>query len=329
MRIVQITTPGGPEALELVDRPMPEPGRDAIRVRAEAIGVGRADVLVRRGTYKWMPPLPAIPGSEMVGTVDALGPGAPADLLGRRVLVSARELPERGGGYAEAICIPADAAFLLPDGIDPFDAASLPNLQLALALFDSVGSRAPTSVLIPGAAGAVGAMLTSVARSQGLQVIGTASSDAKRAYARANGVDQLVDSDPATLADAVRAVTGGRGVDIAFDHVGAASIIACLHALAPLGTVLSYNIVQGPPASDVFQAMRKLLDRSLAVRTFSMHTFDADSNTRRALMQQAIDGLAQGRFTVPAALRLPLDQVREAHRLLDDRAHVGKIVLVP
>lgn len=333
MRVVRMRQPGGPEVLELVDVPVPSPAPGEIRVRAEAIGVGRADVLVRRGTYKWMPPLPATPGTELVGLVDAVGADVSALRVGQRVLVSARELPVRSGCYAEAICIPADAAFALPANVSAVDAISLPNIQFAHALFGAAAGTAEVqtakTVLIPGAAGAVGSALTQVACSRGVRVIGSASTPDKRAFALAHGVSALASSHPAEMAADVMALTEGRGVDLAFDHLGGDSIIACLRALAPMGTVVSYNVVQGPPSEDVFQTLRAMLGRSLAVRVFSMHTLDQDPHARRRLMQQAIDDLASGRLKAPAALRLPLAQVREAHELLDAKASIGKIVLEP
>ena len=111
MNAIQVRAPGGPEVAELVELPVPQPGAGEVRVRAMAIGAGGPDVLIRNGTYKWMPPLPAIPGNEMAGVVDAVGAGVTALHVGQRVLVSARELPQRGGCYAEAICVPADCAF--------------------------------------------------------------------------------------------------------------------------------------------------------------------------------------------------------------------------
>lgn len=96
MKAVQLQTTGGPEVLSLVDLPLPQPGAGQVRVKAHAIGAGGPDVLIRNGTYKWMPPLPAIPGNELAGIVDAVGPGVSRLAIGDRVLVSARELPQRG-----------------------------------------------------------------------------------------------------------------------------------------------------------------------------------------------------------------------------------------
>ena len=117
MKAILVHAPGGPEALEAGELPMPVPGPGEARVRAMAIGVGRPDVLIRTGRYKWMPPLPAIPGNEMAGVVDAVGPGVQGVEPGQRVLLSSRELPQRGGCDAEYAVAPAQALYRLPDAI--------------------------------------------------------------------------------------------------------------------------------------------------------------------------------------------------------------------
>jgi NADPH2:quinone reductase len=329
MKAVQLQVTGGPEVLSLVELPLPVPGPGQVRVKAEAVGAGGPDVLIRNGTYKWMPPLPAIPGNELAGVVDAVGPGASRLAVGERVLVSARELPQRGGCYAEYICVPEAVPFVLPASVS-FDAAvSLGNFQLAIALLASNGNLPAQAVLVPGAAGGVATALAQVARSRGLRVIGTASSDAKRAFARENGVSDIVDGDPQALPERVLALTGGRGVDLAFDHVGGALFVACLRSLAPSGMAVSYNILAGPPSSDVFEELRRLLGRSLAIRTFSIHAVDADVAQRRGLMEQAIALMASGQVRAPRATRMPLAEARRAHELLDNGGSLGKLVLVP
>lgn len=329
MKAVQLEVTGGPEVLALVDLPLPLPGPGQVRVKAEAIGAGGPDVLIRNGTYKWMPPLPAIPGNEMAGVVDAVGPGVTRLAVGERVLVSARELPQRGGCYAEYICVPEAVPFVLPASVS-FDAAvSLGNFQLAIALLASNGNLPARSILVPGAAGGVATALAQVARSRGLRVIGTASSDEKRAFALENGVSDIVDGDPQSLPERVLALTDGRGVDLAFDHVGGALFVACLRSLAPFGMAVSYNILAGPPSNDVFDELRRLLGKSLAIRTFSIHTVDADVAQRRGLMEQAIALMASGQVRAPRATRMPLAASRRAHELLDSGASLGKLVLVP
>ncbi|WP_395703048.1 zinc-binding dehydrogenase [Aquabacterium sp.] len=330
MKAIVIRQPGGLDALELAELPRPEPGPGQVRVKAVAIGVGRPDALMRSGRYKWMPPLPAIPGNEIAGVVEALGPDTGGVAVGDRVLLSSRELPQRGGGYAEYALAPAAALYALPPAITFDDAVSLPNFQLAQALLFGCGSAVPPrSVLLTAAAGGVASAMVQLARAHGLQVIATASSAAKRAFVRDNGADLVLDPAASTLAEQVREATAGRGVDLAIDPVGGALLVACLQALAPLGLAVSYNIVAGMPSADVFGVLRTLLERSLALRVFSMHTFDADVTRRRSLMQSAIDAMAAGRVRAPRATVLPLTQARQAHALLDEPDSVGKIILHP
>ena len=329
MRAVQLSETGGPEVLRLVELPLPEPGPGQVRVKAAAIGAGGPDVLIRNGTYKWMPPLPAVPGNEMAGTVDAVGAGVTRLSVGDRVLMSARELAQRGGCYAEHICVDEQAPFVLPHALSFEDAVSLGNFQLAIALLASNGNLPAQTILVPGAAGGVATALAQVARARGLRVIGTASSDEKRAFALENGASEVIDGDPATLPACVMALTDGRGADLAFDHVGGALFIACLRSLAPFGMAVSYNILSGPPASDVFDELRKLLGRSLAIRTFSIHTVDSDVAHRRGLMEEAIALMAAGKVRAPRATRMPLVEARHAHELLDSGGSLGKLVLIP
>lgn len=330
MQVIQVRNPGGPDALELVELDVPECGPGQVLVRAEAVGAGGPDVLIRKGIYKWMPPLPAIPGNEMAGTVAAVGAGVDSLKVGQRVLVSSRELPQRGGCYAQYITVPASAPFVLPDEISFTDAVSLGNVQLAQAMLLGTNGGLPVrSILVLGAAGGVATALVQLAAHHGMTIIGTASTPAKREHALANGVTTLIDGEPAGLPQRVMEATGGRGVDLAFDHVGGELLIACIRSLAPLGTAISYNIAGGPPASDVFLELRALLSKSLAVRTFSIHTFDQDQQQRRALMEGAIALMRSGAVKAPPVQVIPLREVRRAHELLDAGATLGKLVLAP
>src|SRR3974390_2022040 len=114
MRLIQFDAPGPPEVLQCLDVPVPEPKAGEVLVRAHAIGVGMPDVLIRRGTYNFMPPLPATPGQELAGTIDKVGAGVTPRPAGQRVCPSARERPHRGGHYAEYVAAPAEATFPPP-----------------------------------------------------------------------------------------------------------------------------------------------------------------------------------------------------------------------
>jgi NADPH2:quinone reductase len=332
MQVVRVHQPGGPEALCIEQLPLPTPGPGEVRVKAHAIGVGRPDVLIRQGTYKWMPPLPATPGAELAGVVDAVGERVTSLKVGQRVLVSSRDLAQRGGCYVQSIVVPEDAPYILPEAISFNDAVSLPNLQLAIALMKAASpghEPTPGTVLITGAAGGVATMLSQVARHNGFKTIGTARSEDKKNFALSNGFDVILDANPLTLVEQVMSVTGNEGVNLVYDHLGGAIFPACIRSLSPLGLAISYNIITGKPDTDVFGLLRELLGKSLGVRCFSMHTFDEDMNNRRSMMKSAIDLMSNGHVKAPSALVMNFSQVAKAHEILDKGLTLGKIVLNP
>jgi NADPH2:quinone reductase len=330
MKIVRLDEPGGVDVLQYVDVPLPIAGPGDVLVRARAIGVGKPDLLIRQGTYRWMPPLPAIPGNELAGVVEAVGAEVRDLRVGQSVLVSSRELTQRGGCYAEVVCVPAESVYPLPDGIAPEDAVSLPNYQLAGALLQvATAGWKPTTVLVQGAAGGVATAVIQLAASAGIDVIGTASSDAKCRFAKANGATDVIEYRREDVAARVRDLTAGRGVDLVLDHVAGPRFTSNLELLAPLGLLVSYNALGGLPEKDLFAELRRLVGRSLAVRCFSIHTLDALPELRRRLMQQAIDLLASGRIRPPPPTILPLSEARQAHEMLEQAETLGKVVLRP
>ena len=143
MKTVLVHRPGGPEALDYADAPMPAPGEREVLIRAKAFGVGQPDKLIRSGVYKWMPPLPANPGNDVAGEIEAIGAQVTGVSVGQRVLLSARDLAQRGGCYAEYVAAPADAVHVLPENVAFEDAVCLPNYQVAWALLNNCGSSTP------------------------------------------------------------------------------------------------------------------------------------------------------------------------------------------
>ena len=328
--VIQLRAPGGPEVLERVQRPLPEPAANEVRVRALAIGVGSADTLIRNGSYMWMPPLPAVPGNEMAGVVEALGREVSGLEKGQKVLVSSRELPQRGGCYAEAICVPADAVYALPGSIPPQHAVTLPNDQLAGAFLYDSGIRKPATILVHGAAGGVATALIQLSLADGIVPIGTVSTAEKRAFAQGAGAPHVIHRATRNVHDDVMAITGGRGVDAVYDRAGP-GFTKNLELLAPLGTLVSINSLEGVPDADLFTELRRHLGKSLGVRCYSIHTLDKEPARRRAFMQRAIDLMAEGRLRPPPPTLMPLADAARAHALLEagGNAALGKLVLVP
>lgn len=328
MKAVLVRQPGGADALEVVELPVPVAGAGQVQIRAEAFGVGQPDVLIRRGVYKWMPPLPANPGNDVAGRISALGPGVEGIAIGQKVLLSARDLARRGGCYADYVVAPADAIHVLPENVDLQAAVCLSNYQLACALLQECRHpRAPASVLVIGAAGGVGTAVVQLAKLAQMTVIGTVSTEEKAAFARSNGADHVIFYRREDVVARTRELTKGEGVGLVLDHVCGAEFSGYLAALGKWGTLLSYNAFAGLPEDNLMAAMRSHLDLCPAIRCFSFHIYDEDRDGRRALMRNAIDALSRNAIRPPISARLKLADVRQAHALLEQGSALGKIIM--
>jgi NADPH:quinone reductase len=330
MKAVLVYRTGGPDSLDYVDMPTPEPGPHEVQIRAEAFGVGQPDVLIRSGVYKWMPPLPANPGNDVAGRISAIGADVTDLVVGQKVLLSARDLAQRGGCYAEFVVAPADAVHVLPETVDLQDAVCLANYQVAWALLHECGGRAVTeSVLVIGAAGGVGTSIVQLAKRAGMTVIGTVSSAEKASFARSNGADHVIFYREEDVVARTRELTGGRGVGLVLDHVGGPDFACYLGVLGKWGTLVSYNAFAGLPESNLMEEMRNYLDVCPAVRCFSFHIYDRDREGRRSIMRQLISALEKQSIKPAISARLRLSDVREAHALLESGAALGKIIMTP
>lgn len=202
--------------------------------------------------------------------------------------------------------MPESAVWPLPVNIGADEATALTNYQFAIILMHHAarGVIAKTAVVY-GAAGGVGSALIDVARLAGASVIGTGSSPEKCAFACARGATHAIDYSRETVVERVNELTGGRGADIIFDHVAGKVFSDDLKMLAPLGIIVSYAALGGMPEADLFAAMRANIERSPAVRCFTMHTYDHMEEPRRDAMACAIDRLASGYFRPAIAACLP------------------------
>jgi NADPH2:quinone reductase len=330
MKAIQLSRIGGPDVLDTVELPNPRPGPGEVLVKADAIGVNYFDTMIRTGRYRWMPKLPFVLGNEMSGRIDAIGPGVIGRSVGERVFIAGYEIGNRGGLYAEYAAVPDRAAWPLPDAIGADEATTLTNYQLAVILLHHAARGvAPKTVVVYGAAGGVGTALIDVARQAGATAIGTAGSAEKCAFIRSRGAAHAIDYSKENVIERVLALTEGHGADILFDHVAGKTFGAGLKMIAPLGMIVSYAVLGGMPDGDLFAAMRANIEKSPAVRCFTMHTYDHMEEPRREAMAQAVDLLASGKVQPAIAARLPLAEARKAHDLIERRAALGKIVLKP
>jgi NADPH2:quinone reductase len=314
MRAARVSRHGGPDAIELVTGPDPEPGPGQVLVRVDYAGVNFIDVYHRTGLYAQ--PLPLVLGEEGAGTVIA-GDGV---AIGARVAwVSI------SGSYATHVIVPADRAVPIPDGVDTRDAAALMLQGMTahyLARSTFALARGHTCV-VHAAAGGVGLLLCQLARAAGARVIGVTSTDAKADAAKRAGAERVVRA--AELVAAVKQATAGRGADVVYDSVGRDTFEASLDALAPRGLLVLFGQSSGPvPPIDLQILSRK---GSLFATRPTLRHYVA---TRDELLARATDVMtahARGALALTIDRVLPLDDAAEAHRLLESRATSGKVLL--
>jgi NADPH:quinone reductase len=329
MRLIQFREPGPPGVLQCLDVPIPEPKPGEVLIRAHAVGVGIPDTLIRAGTYSFMPPLPATPGTELSGIIEKIGPGVTSRRPGQRVYTTARERPHRGGHYAEYVATPAEATFLLPDSVDLDAAAALANYQVAYHIFnDAARPQKGQSVLIYAAAGGMGNALIDLAKAADLTVIGVVSSEEKARFARDLGADHTINRKREKVGERIREITRGRGVDMIIDPVAGPSIPDNITLLAPCGILVLYGALGGKAQLDLQPTLR-LSGNSPAVRQFTIHTWDDLVDERRAGMRAVIDMLAVGQLHPRIHARLPLAEATRAHEMLESGAVLGKLLLQP
>jgi NADPH2:quinone reductase len=330
MKAIQISRTGGSDVLDYVEVPTPTPVPGEVLVKAEAIGVNYFDTMIRTGRYRWMPRLPFVLGNEMSGRVAAIGPAVRTLKVGQPVFIAGYEIGNRGGLYAEYAAVPEQAAVPLPAGLGADEATALTNYQLAIILLHHAARGVePKTVLIYGAAGGVGSALIDVAQQAGATAIGTAGSAEKCAFVRSRGAAHAIDYRSEPVVERVLSFTGGRGADIIFDHVAGKAFTDGLKMVAPLGMIVSYAVLGGMPETDLFAAMRANIEKSPAVRCFTMHTYDHMEEPRREAMARAVELLGSGKVKPAIAARIPLAEARRAHDLIESRSAAGKIVLKP
>jgi NADPH2:quinone reductase len=332
MKAILLSRTGDPSVLDYVEVPTPRPKAGEVLVKADTIGVSRPELLVRRGVYPWMPPLPAIPGIEMAGTVAELGAGAARVAVGQKVYVTARELPVRAGCYAEYIAVPERALFALPPQADLEAAACLSNYQVAWHLLHTATRGAPgQSVLVGSASGGLGSAAVQLARLAGMTAIGLVGNEEKGRALKVFGADHVIDHGREDVAARVSEITGGVGVDLILDAVGGKDFAKFLAVLGPFGLLVSYGKLIGkiePNVVDALDTGPGYLN-SAAVRIFTMHTLDDKPALRAQSMNDLIGKLAAGAIRPLIHARLPLKDARRAHEMIEARQVIGKILLKP
>jgi NADPH:quinone reductase len=330
MRKVIIRKPGGIDAMEIVTEPDPVPGPGEVSVRTHAMAVGWPDILIRTGTYKWMPPLPVTLGNELTGVIEAVGAGVSGLSPGQPVYLGSREMNFQSGCYTDLKIAPARAVLPLPASVDLDQAAGLGYFSLAWALlFETTRGFTARSVLIVGAAGGAGSCLVQLAKQAGMTVVGTVSSAEKAEFAQSLGADHTINYRSENVLDRILEITGGKGVDLIVDPVVGPGFTDSFKMLDLWGTIVVYNATGGPPGEQLFNSWRATAGKCHGLRYFSMHVYEDDPEGRQRIIRAPLDLVAKGKIRTPIAARIPLAEAGKAHELIESRKPMGKILLKP
>ncbi len=343
MRQVWIPKTGGPEVLEVREAPTPAPATGEVLIAVEAAGVNFADVLARQGIYPDAPPLPAVVGYEVAGTVEAVGPGVEAFQVGDAVLALTRF-----GGYSSHVAVPAVAVFRRPAGMSAEVGAAIPvNYLTAFQMMVVMGSVRPAEdagrrvrVLVHGASGGVGTACADLGKLYGAELFGTAS-PGKHAYVRERGYDHAIDYRNDDFVDVVRQLTDGEGVDLVLDAVGGRHWGRSLDALAPTGRLVVYGVSSA--AGEGKLGLVKAVLGSPWVRSTPLALMGANNGVMGVNVghlwhvQDRVAGWAnrllelwkQGVVQPHVDRTFPFEDAAGAHRHLEGRSNVGKTLLRP
>ena len=321
MRAIRVTETGESDVLKTATVPLPTPGPGEALVRVAYAGVNFADVWMRRGAIGAAMPVPFTPGLEAAGIVEAVGEGTGDIKIGDRVAYCI--IP---GAYAEYQAVHASQLIPLPAevGLDRAAAAILQGLTAHYLVNEEYPITPGTTVLVHAAAGGMGLLLIQWLKHMGARVIGTVSSAAKAAVAREAGADHVIVYTEQDFAEEAKALTGGRGVDYITDGVGQTTFLKNLDAVRVRGCICVFGHSSGP--ADPF-APFLLMPKSITLAGGMMHNF---LQTREDLLRRASDvfqGLTEGWLNVRIDRIFPLEQAAEAHRRLETRESVGKLLL--
>jgi NADPH:quinone reductase-like Zn-dependent oxidoreductase len=342
MKAVVIREHGGREKLLLEEVPEPEVGPGQIRLRVRACALNHLDIWVRKGLPHLRLSYPHILGADIAGEVESVGPGVKGVEVGQRALLSpgvscgtCREClagrdnlcrsygilgESRAGGYAELISVPAANLLPFPEGMDFARAAAIPlAFQTAWQMLAEKAVVRPGEVVMILAAGSgVGSAGIQIAKLLGATVIATASTEEKLARARELGADHVINHAEADIVAEVKRLTRRRGVDVVFEHVGAATWQKSILSCASGGRIVTCGATSGWEAPT---DLRHVFFRQISILGSTMGS--------KSVLFDVIKHVEAGRLRPVVDSVLPLEEAAEAHRLLEERAQFGKVVLTP
>ena len=321
--VVEIVSPGGPEALQPARRPMPQPGADEVLIQVAAAGVNRPDVLQRQGQYPPPPGASDIPGLEVAGTVVRVGPRVKEWSPGDRVCALLA-----GGGYAEYAVAPAAQCLPVPGKLSLEEAAVLPETVFTVYynVFERSGLRPGQWLLVHGGSSGIGVTAIVLGKAYGAAVIVTAGSAEKCAACRALGADVAINYKQEDFVAATVSATAGKGADVILDMVGGEYVPRDIAAAAPDGRIAIIATLGGRKAElDLAQLMLKRL--MIGGSTLRAQSVSSKGRIGAALRREIWPLIASKSLRLPIHATFPLAEAARAHALMESGAHIGKIAL--
>ena len=316
--------PGGPEVLQPVERPVPQPGPGEVLIKVAAAGVNRPDVLQRRGMYPPPPGASSVPGLEIAGVVVAVGEGILPDVIGLKLCALVA-----GGGYAEFCVAPMGQCLPIPPALSMIEAAAMPETLFTVwtNLFERAYAVEGDTVLVHGGTSGIGTMAIALGKLFGLTVIVTCGSDEKCARARELGADHAINYAAQDFVAKVQAITGGKGVQAVLDMVGGDYLPRNVQCLAEDGRHVTIAVQRGITAEiNIAMIMMKrltLTGSTLRARSVSFKTLVAEE-----LIRVVWPHVEAGKLKPVIDMTFPLAEAAAAHARMEGGDHVGKIVLV-
>ncbi|MFZ0470092.1 MAG: zinc-dependent alcohol dehydrogenase family protein [Thiogranum sp.] len=325
-KIVRFHATGDADVLKVEDSPLTEPAGGEVRLKVEAIGLNRAEVMYRRGQYLETPELPSRLGYEAAGTVDAVGPGVSGLHVGDRVSTIPSFSMGKYGVYGESAIVPAYAAVPYPDNLTAVEGAAIWMQYLTAfgALTEYGRMDAQDTVLITAASSSVGLAAIQLTKAAGASSIATTRGADKKQFLVDAGADHVIVTDEEDLAERVMAITSGTGASIIFDPVAGPLLESLAAAAAPGATIFEYGaLAPAPTPFPLFTALAK----GLAVRGYTLFEIVRDAEKLARARHYIHDALQSGKLKPVIDRTFPLDTIVEAHRYMESNRQKGKIVV--
>jgi NADPH2:quinone reductase len=324
MKAVVITQPGAPDVLQIQERPQPKPAAGEVLIKVSAAGVNRPDVFQRKGNYPPPPNAPQdIPGLEVAGTIEQLGPDVTRWKIGDRVCALVA-----GGGYAEYCVVPEGQCLPVPGNLTMIEAASLPETFFTVwsNVFDRGQLKPGQSLLVHGGSSGIGVTAIQIAKALGSIVYATAGSDDKCAFCEHLGADKAINYKTQNFKEEIKRLTDGKGVNVILDMIGGSYTLDNLQSLADEGHLVMINAMEGKDVQvDLSLVMRKRLFITGSMLRSREMEFKAD--IAKSLEEHVWPLLISNQIRPVIYETFPAIEAAKAHELMEEGSHKGKIVL--